>query len=129
MKKFVLALLVIGFVAADANALGRRRTYTYSYASYSSLKQNIDTEKRFYNNTLSLQDLAEIRAKWMAHYGVMTHGIHGYHKNCPPWPKEVREGIGCGGPKCSTCVCGSVVVADAEARSKSGQTYRVRFFK
>jgi hypothetical protein len=128
MKKLVLALVVFSLFTANADAWRRSRGYTYSY-SYASLRQNIDTEKRFYNNTMSLQDLAEIRAKWMAHYNVMTHSIHSYHKHCPPWPREVTEGIGCGGPKCSTCVTGSTVVADAEARGKSGRTFRVRFFK
>jgi len=130
MRTFVLAVALMAVVAADAFAWRRgRRAYYYPTYSSSSLTYRIDTEKRFYAGRYSLQDLAMIRAKWMAHYGVMTHGIHGYHKNCPAWPGEVSEGIGCGGPKCSTCVTGSVCVADAEWKSKSGMTYRVRFFK
>jgi len=132
MKRLLIVLLVL-FFATDAFAWrrGRRRGYSYSSYSYSSgFATKIDDEKRYYDNTLSLQDIAMIRAKWMAHYGSMTHGIHGYHKNCPPYPSGVSEGIGCGGPKCGTCTYGSrTCVADAEWKSKNGMTYRVRFFR
>jgi len=132
MHRFVFLAVIFCFLVADANAWRRhRRSYNYSYSSYSSgFATKIDNEKRYYNNTLSLQDIAMIRAKWMAHYSTMTHGIHGYHKNCPPYPRGVLEGIGCGGPKCGTCTYGSrTCVADAEWKSKGGMTYRVRFFR
>ena len=129
MKRLVLVLAVFSLFATDASARRRGQSYSYSYSS-ASLTNKIDTEKKLYNNTLSLQDIAYIRAAWMAHFESLDHGIHNYHKNCPPWPRECRgEGIGSGRPKCGTCVVGSVVVADAEARGKSGRTYRVRFFK
>ncbi len=132
MRRLMLALFVLCLFVQDANAWRRgRRGYTYSYSSYSSgFATKVDDEKKYYGNTLSLQDIAMIRAKWMAHYGSMTHGIHGYHKNCPPHPSGVLEGIGCGGPKCGTCTYGSrTCVADAEWKSKNGMTYRVRFFR
>jgi hypothetical protein len=130
MKKLVLAIILVSLFVVDAYAWrGRRRGYTY-YSYSSSFKTEIDNEKRYYDNTLSLQDIADLRAQWMAHYGVMTHGIHGYHKNCPPKPAGVLEGIGRGGEKCGTCTYGSrTCVADAERKSKSGSTFRVRFFR
>jgi len=132
MRRLLLALILVGVFVTDAGAWRRsRRGYTYtSYSSYSGFATKIDNEKRYYDNTLSLQDIALIRAKWMAHYGSMTHGIHGYNKKCPPYPSGVLEGIGCGGPKCSTCTYGGrTCVADAEWRRKGGMTYRVRFFR
>jgi len=129
MKRIVLALFVIGMFTTNAQAWRRNRGYSYSSSYSYSLTVKIDTEKRYYDNTLSLQDLAMIRAKWMAHYQSMDHSIHYRTPRCHRWPKGVTEGIGVGGPKCSTCVVGSTVVADAEAKGKSGRTYRVRFFK
>lgn len=128
MKRIIMVLLLV-LIPTVALARGRRRGYTYSTSSY-SLTVRIDDEKRLYGGAWSLQDIAMIRAGWMARFETMSHSIHHYHKNCPPWPRECSgEGIGCGGPGCGTCVVGSIVVADAEAVGKSGRTYRVRFFK
>jgi len=130
MKRLLLAIVVLLFIVGDANAWPHRRSYSYEYSSY-SLTVKIDNEKKFHDNTLSVQDIAFIRAAWMAHFDMLSHSIHYYHKNCPSWQGygASGEGIGCGGPKCSTCVVGSTVIADAEVKSKAGRTYRVRLFR
>ncbi|MCG8587036.1 MAG: hypothetical protein MI757_20210 [Pirellulales bacterium] len=130
---FAIGLSCLFVSTDDAEARRRYRyytTYTGSHLEYVPTKYS--TEKRFYNGTMSLQDIAYMRAQWMAHNESLDHGIH-YYTTAPPWPAEVSEGIGCGNfenaTDCATCVTGSTVVADASCRSKSGVLYRVRFFR
>ena len=134
MNRIVFLIVIFACMTMEAYAWRRgRRARSYNYystSSYTGFKTEIDDEPRYFDNTLSLQDIAMMRAQWMAHYCVMTHGIHGYNKKCPRHPSGVLEGIGCGGPKCGTCTYGSrTCVADAEVVGKNGMTYRVRFFR
>lgn len=81
----------------------------------------------------NLQAIAQQRANAMAARRSLDHNIHQY-TSAPTWNVGggVTEGIGMAmtsNPKaCSTCVTGSVVVADAYAYSGSS-CYRVRLFK
>jgi hypothetical protein len=120
--------------AQDAEARWFRRnrgsSATGSHMEYEPTEYS--TKKRFYNASMSLQDIALMRAQWMAHNESLDHGIHAYTK-APPYPSEVAEGIGCSTvaepTDCATCISGSKVVADASCRGRSGLLYRVRFFR
>jgi hypothetical protein len=145
MKKFVLICLftvaLLTVFADDAEA--RRRGRRYRVAGYSGTGSHMtytpttfSTEKRLYDGTVSLQDVAMMRAKWMAHYGVLSHSIESYHKDCPQWQGHGATGEGIGMSyngdykQCATCIVGSVVVADGWCKSKkNGMIYRCRLFK
>ena len=81
----------------------------------------------------ALQAIAQHRANAMAARRSLDHNIHQY-TSAPSWNVGggVSEGIGMStttNPKsCSTCVTGSIVVADAYAYS-GNSCYRVRLFK
>ena len=123
-------ILMIVLLLAIVSPLEARNRRNYSSGGGEGYPVAIDNEKRYHGGTLSCQDIALIRAKWLAHYEVLDHGIHGYHANCPDWsPYASAEGIGAGGPKCATCVFGLTIVADAEWVSASGTTYRVRLWR
>ena len=128
----LLMVVALGLSLAqptEARLFGRRNV-SYSSTGGEGYPVAIDNEKRYHNGTLSCQDIALIRAKWLAHFEVLDHGIHGYHVNCPDWsPYASAEGIGMGGPKCATCTFGMTIVADAEWKGKSGFTYRVRLWR
>ncbi len=137
-KVLVVALFVMTLFLAitpdvEARLFGRRRGGATG-AGY-NLTYAISTEKTLYGNTMSLQDVAMMRAKWMAHRGYLSHNIHYNIAKCPKWnhPGASGEGIGCSTTAnykdCSTCIVGGVVVADGHARSKSGMVYRVRLFR
>ena len=93
------------------------------------------TEKRLYGKRFSLQDVAMLRAKWMAHKQTLDHGIHDYTPDCPTWAGHgaTGEGIGCSTDSnyknCSTCIVGNTVVADGWCKAKNGVIYRVRLFR
>ena len=138
MKRLLILVLTLAAIvlstSSDAGARRRgRSSATGSHMTYTPTA--FSTEKRLYNGKYSLQDIAMIRAKWMAHYGVLSHSIETYHKDCPPWSGHGATGEGIGmsmNPDyktCSTCIAGSVVVADGWAKSKNGMIYRVRLFR
>lgn len=127
---------VCALSATDVFARGRRRGYSSSNtgAHMEYVETAESTDKLYYNNTKSLQELAQDRANAMARLNVMSHEIHQYDNSVPDWRGVgVLEGIGYSSaqdPKAvSTCICGSRVVADAHCRSISGLIYRVRFFR
>ncbi len=133
----LVAISVGSFLAvpddAEARLFGRRsRGASATGAHMEYVPTSYSTEKRFYNATMSLQDIAYMRAQWMAHQESLDHGIDTW-TTAPPYPSEVGEGIGSFGgadpTDCSTCIVGSKVVADASCRSRSGILYRVRFFR
>ena len=138
VRRCLLVVLFAGFFVAaskdaEARLFGRRNgggSATGAHMDYTPTEYS--TEKRFYNATMSLQDIAYMRAQWMAHQSSLDHGIDTWTK-APPFPGEVGEGIGSStgaNPKeCATCIVGSEVVADASCRSRSGILYRVRFFR
>ena len=127
-----LSLIIFGGHAADARILGRRRgaTSTGSHGEYSQTEYSIEKRYTFDGRELSLQDIAQLRADAMAHRQVLTHGIHTM-ANVPAAP--VAEGIGMSSSsdyrRVSTCICGATVIADAWCKSRSGMTYRVRFWR
>jgi hypothetical protein len=127
-------LFIVGPEDVEARLFGRRN---YSSASATGahmeyVPTTYSTEKRFYNATMSLQDIAYMRAQWMADQESLDHGIHAWTK-APSYPTEVSEGIGSSTvtepTECATCITGNKVVADASCRSRSGLLYRVRFFR
>jgi len=126
------ALLVVVFVSdSDARIFGRRNsTATGSHGVYNPT--NFSTERRYSHGgqKLSLQEIAQMRADAMAQRQTMTHGIHAL-ANVPAAP--VAEGIGVSTAedyrRVSTCICGSIVVADAWCKGNNGLTYRVRFWR
>jgi hypothetical protein len=138
MKRLTLGLLTMLVVSlmlvqtADARRFGGRRGATGSHMTYTPTE--FSTEKRLFNGKYSLQDIAMMRAKWMAHFGVLSHGIHGYHKDCPDWAGHGASGEGIGQSSdpdyknCPTCIVGSTVVADGWAKADDGTIYRVRLF-
>jgi hypothetical protein len=137
LTKSMLAFLLLFFIGtsiSDAQIFRRRRSYSYSYSgSYGEYKPTkYSTEKRykFDGKKLSLQDIAQLRAEAMAKHRVLTHGIHSIAK-VPAAP--IAEGIGVSGASnyknVSTCIVGSIVVADGWCKSKSGSIYRVRFWR
>jgi hypothetical protein len=145
MKCFSMGLLAMVMVSlvfvqdADARRNGRRNSYAVSYTSSTGAHMTytptiFSTRKRLFKGKFSLQDIATMRAQWMAHYEVLSHEIHAYHENCPHWAGHGAsgEGIGCSSDpnfqNCATCIVGSTVVADGWAKSKTGMIYRVRFF-
>ncbi len=109
---------------ADGRPFGRRsRTSSHSVGAY-AMREAISP---------ALQAIAQRRANAMAAHRSLDHNIHQY-SNAPSWNVGggVSEGIGMStttNPKsCSTCVTGSVVVADAYAYS-GNSCYRVRLFQ
>ena len=140
MKRFAWMLLVVMVVTvfssdAEARLFGRRRARVVPTGAGYNLNYQIDTKKVHYNNTMSLQDIAMMRAQWMAHTYNLDHNIHDYTAKCPRWqhPGCSGEGIGMSGhtdyKDCGTCIVGQTVVADGWARAKNGQVYRVRLFR
>ncbi len=138
MKRSLILVLTIAAIvlstSTDANARRRRRSSaTGSHMTYTPTP--FSTEKRLCDGKYSLQDIAMMRAKWMAHFGVLSHSIETYHKDCPRWSGHGASGEGIGmsmNPDyktCSTCIVGSVVVADGWAKAKNGMIYRVRLFR
>lgn len=137
MKRLLILILVASVLAVftsdvDARRYRRQRSSaTDSHLTYTPTKYS--TEKRYYGGTMSLQDIAMMRARYMAHHDSLDHGIDRWTK-APPFPSSVGEGIGCSSglphyTQCQTCIVGSKVVADGHAVSASGTTYRVRFFQ
>lgn len=121
-KMLVIGLLFL--IPLEAQAIGRRRSRSYTSASV-SVGSNLA-----HAISHPLQTVAQQRADAMARQGILSHSIGG----CPSWTGlGVTEGIGCStasDPKSvATCITGSVVVADAHARGSNGMIYRVRFFR
>lgn len=120
------AIIIATTVTTDAEArIFRRRVQTSSHSTGSYAMREAISEP--------LQAIAQLRANAMAARRSLDHNIHQY-TSAPSWNVGggVSEGIGMSttsNPKtCSTCVTGSIVVADAHAYS--GNTcYRVRLFK
>lgn len=138
-RRYCVIVAVLGgclFVAptdSEARRFGRRyRSVSATGAHLEYVPTTYSTEKRYYNASMSLQDIAYMRAQWMAHTGSLDHGIHAW-TNAPAYPTEVSEGIGSSTvaepTNCATCITGSTVVADASCRSRSGMLFRVRFFR
>lgn len=129
MKKWslVFALCVVAFTVFTGEAQARRRggySTSSSYGGSYAMPTAIDPW---------LQTIAQQRAQAMADRGMLTHDIHAYI-SVPSWTGlGVSEGIGSGSAshpsQVSTCVTGSVVVADGAARSHSGTWFRVRLFR
>lgn len=126
---FGLFIVVIISTTVTTEAEGRsfrRRAQTSSSSSTGSyaMREAISP---------ALQAIAQHRANAMAAGRSLDHNIHQY-TSAPSWNVGggVSEGIGMSttsNPKsCSTCVTGSVVVADAYAYS-GNSCYRVRLFK
>lgn len=120
------AVIITTTVTTEAEARPfRRRVQTTSHSTGSyAMREAISAP---------LQAVAQLRANAMASRRSLDHNIHQY-SSAPSWNVGggVSEGIGMSttsNPKtCSTCITGSVVVADAYAYS--GNTcYRVRLFK
>ncbi len=137
MQRSFVALIAVAMVLVtfSGTAEARRRQHSYASPTCSHMVYTptaYSTENRFFNRTLSLQDIAQQRADAMAARNSMTHSIHTF-TSAPPWPGEVSEGIGCARTsdpqRCSTCITGSRVVADAWSWSATGMVYRVRFFR
>lgn len=139
VKSVVIAGLVailINLVVTDAHAriFGRRGgggSPTGSHMEYVETAES--TDKLYYDNSVSLQDIAQERANAMAQRNSMDHNIHTYVSVRSYAGIGVAEGIGCStaaDPKhVATCICGSRVVADAFCRAANGMIYRVRFFR
>lgn len=136
MKRFVLFAGVLLCLANVAEARGRRSSGGGSTgAGMEYVPTPFSTAKTFYGGTLSLEEIADYRARWMAETETLSHGIDGMVPQCPSWqqPGVGGEGIGCGGGtdyrNIATCIVGSEVIADGHAVSRSGTIYRVRFFR
>lgn len=121
--RYLLALAILLSLVVPCEAR-RRGGYTSSCPVGAwAMPEEIDPK---------LQAIAQQRADCMARAGILSHDIH-VNFACPSWQGlGVAEGIGCStasDPKqVATCVCGSIVAADAWARAASGTIYRVRFF-
>ena len=128
----LLLLLFVGTSISDAQTFRRRRSQSYSgvYGEYKPTKYSTEKRYEFDGKKLSLQDIAQLRAEAMAKHRVLTHGIHSLAE-VPAAP--IAEGIGVSGASnyknVSTCIVGSIVVADGWCKSKSGSIYRVRFWR
>lgn len=136
MKSWLSLLVVASFVlCVSAEAQARFRFFgcrgcCASSSSVSSAVMSVDIDPE-------LQKIAQARADSMAKLNSMDHNIHGYSQ-APRWHGRtskgfaVQEGIGCSSnldpQQVATCVCGSVVVADAHAFGH-GQCFRVRLFR
>ena len=129
---FLMFLSAVFFVEPLEGRVFRRSERRRSGVSYTSVAVQISTEAQYDvgGRKLSLQEIAQLRADAMASEGNLSHGIE-YVGGVPAAP--VPEGIGCGTSddwrSVGTCVCGSVVVADAWSRSANGMIYRVRFWQ
>lgn len=122
---FIVVIISTTVVTEVEGRPFRRRTQTSSHSTGShAMREAISPP---------LQAIAQLRANAMAARGSLDHNIHHY-SSAPSWNVGggVSEGIGMSTtstPKsCSTCITGSIVVADAYAYAGSS-CYRVRLFK
>ena len=146
MKTLILAAVVIGLLAVDADASWRNRRRRVRQSRTVTTQRTVDRTARVAPEIppceckircngrvcrIVLRDpqaIAEIRAKYMASNGLTGHHLRGLLGGQP-------EGSGCASGKCDpdsvpTCIVGRRVIGDSAVYSKKYRmTYRVRIWQ